>query len=510
MTSGIPAPTPRPEREPLRPQPVAPPPTKPRRRWWIAPVLLAVVAAAVFYFRGLQPQATTSSGTTLLTVPTAPVVARELKKVIRLTGSTAAKNFAILTVPQMRGGRGSSLGEVATNVTTGARQGRGGSSGGGGGGGNVARLQGPSTSGGGRGGGGQGAGGGPGLALTELAQSGIIVAKGDVVARFDDEDTRTRLEEFRATVKQNRANMSTLMAQLEVTRKSHALSISQAKSDLDVTNLDYQTKAVRSAIDAENLRLKMEEAQAIYKQSLNEVPLMEASLNSGLKSAQLALREGEAELKRLESNLDKLALRAPFNGLVVIQTVMRRGSSDAAQIKVGDTVSFGQPVLQVVDTNSMIVSASVNQVNAELIRVGSKAVVRLDAFSDIVLPAEVYSVGAMTRQGGTVGAGNYVKEIPVTLRLLAMDPRVIPDLSASADITVETAPQSVVAPREAIFRDSPDGRPYVFVKDPNGWARRDVELGPMDYISASIRSGVRAGEVIARQRPAAAAGEKHK
>ena len=84
---------------------------------------------------------------------------------------------------------------------------------------------------------------------------------------------------------------------------------------------------------------------------------------------------------------------------------MRRGSSDAAQIKVGDTVSFGQPVMQIVDTNSMIVSATVNQVNAELIRVGAKAEVRLDAFPDIVLPAEVYSVGAMTRQGGR-GAGD--------------------------------------------------------------------------------------------------------
>ena len=463
-------------------------------------MLLVVLAAALFYFRGVRPQATTGSGTTVLTVPTAPVVAGDLKRVIRLTGSTAAKNFAILTVPQMRGGRGNSLGEVQTSVTTIARQGRGG--GGAAGGGNVARIQ-------GGGGGGGNAGGGPGLALTALATPGSIVKKGDVVARFDDENTRTTLEEFRASVKQNRSNMSTLLAQIEVMRKSHSLSISQAKSDLDTANLDYQTKAVRSRIDAENYRLVAEEAQATYKQVLTEVPLMETSLSSQYKSAQLALQEGEAELKRQEANLERLSLRAPLNGLVVVQTVQRRGSSDAAQIKVGDSVGFGQPVMQIVDTNSMIVNAAVNQVNAELIRVGTRAEVRFDAFSDIVLPAEVYSVGAMTRQGGM--RPSYVKELPVTLRLLAMDPRVIPDLTVSADITVETVPQTLIAPREAIFRDSPDGKPYVFVKDSMGWVRRDVELGPMDYISASIRSGVRAGEVIARQRPQlAAAGEKQK
>jgi multidrug efflux pump subunit AcrA (membrane-fusion protein) len=441
-------------------------------------------------------------------------VASELKKVIRLTGTTAARNFAVMTVPQMRGGRGNSLGEVQTNVSTGARKGRGGGSGGAGGG--VARVQGGQ---GGRGGGAAGMGGGgfdmmgaaggPGLALTELAVAGSIVNKGDVVARFDDEDTQSHLEEFQVSVKQNRANMSTLEAQIEVTRKSHALSISQAKSDLDTANLDYQTKDVRSRIDAENYRLVAEQAQATYKQVLNEVPLMETSLSSQYKSAQLALQEGEAELKRQEANLNKLTLRAPLRGLVVMQTVQRRGSSSAAQIKVGDSVGYGQPVMQIVDTNSMIINAAVNQVNAELIRVGARAEVRFDAFPDLALPAEVYSVGAMTQQGGL--RADYVKEIPVALRLLAMDARVIPDLTVSTDIAVETVPQSVVAPREAIFRDSPDGTPYVFVQDPTGWVRRDVELGPMNYISASIRSGVRAGEVIARQRPQSpAAGEKQK
>ena len=69
----------------------------------------------------------------------------------------------------------------------------------------------------------------------------------------------------------------------------------------------------------------------------------------------------------------------------------------------------------------MIVNAAVNQVNAELIRVGAKAAVRLDAFPDILLPAEVYSVGAMIRQGAT-GTGGYVKDVPVALRLLSTDP----------------------------------------------------------------------------------------
>jgi biotin carboxyl carrier protein len=458
-----------------------------------------VVASGALYLRSLQTQATTASGAASA-VSSVTVVSQDLQRVFRLSGTTAALRYAELKVPQMRGGRGSSLGEVTTSVSTGARSGRGG--GGGTGGANVSRMVGFSMG----GGGGMnmaGRGGGPGLTITEMAAGGTIANEGDVVVRFDTEDQQTSLENFQQTVKQNRANMATFEAQLEVQRKSHALSISQAKSDMDKADLDYRTIEVRGAIEAENLRLAAESARATYNQVLNEVPLMETSLGSAIKSNNLALQESEAELKRLQANLDKMTLRAPFRGLVVVKTVQRQGSSDMAQIKVGDSVGYGQSVVDIVDTGSMVLNATVNQVNADMIKVGAKARVRLDAFPEVLLPAEVMRVGAMPSQ--STSRTDFVKSIPVMLKINGTDPRLIPDLTGSADVVLETEPGTVVAPRESIFRDSPDGKPYVFVRGREGWARRDVEVGLMNYIQASIRSGLKAGEVIARERPPKAA-----
>ncbi len=150
-----------------------------------------------------------------------------------------------------------------------------------------------------------------------------------------------------------------------------------------------------------------------------------------------------------------------------------------SQIKAGDQVGPGSPVMRIVDTSSMMLDASVNQVNAELIRIGAKARVHFDAYPDLELPAEVYSIGAMPKAGGW--RAEYVKEIPVTFRLLKVDPRVIPDLSASADVVLESVPQAVVVPREAIFRDRPDGKPFVFVQQPSGWEQREVDLGTVEF-----------------------------
>jgi HlyD family secretion protein len=284
-----------------------------------------------------------------------------------------------------------------------------------------------------------------------------------------------------------------------VVERDHALSMKEAVADVDRARLDLKTSPVRSAIDKERFRLGLEEAEAVYKQVQTEVPLMKVSLQSQWKSAELARDEGYAELKRVEANVDRMLLKAPMDGLVVMMTVMRRGSADQAQIKVGDQVRTGQPIMQIVDLSSMVVNASVNQADARQIRVGAKARVRFDAYPDLDLPAEVYGLGAMPR--ASQFRADYLSEVPVTLRLLRLDPRVIPDLSVSADVILEMEPQTVVAPLESIFRDGPEGRPYVFLREPAGWARREVELGKKNYLSAAVRSGLRAGDVVATSRP---------
>ena len=58
----------------------------------------------------------------------------------------------------------------------------------------------------------------------------------------------------------------------------------------------------------------------------------------------------------------------------------------------------------------------------------------------------------MTRPGGM--RASFVKDIPVILKIDQMDPRIIPDLSVSVDVVVESEQQATLAPLSAVFRDS--------------------------------------------------------
>lgn len=57
-------------------------------------------------------------------------------------------------------------------------------------------------------------------------------------------------------------------------------TIASAKADLDKALLDMKTVPVLSAMDAERRRLALEEAQARYKQILQEVKFMDVGLKA--------------------------------------------------------------------------------------------------------------------------------------------------------------------------------------------------------------------------------------
>lgn len=361
------------------------------------------------------------------------------------------------------------------------------------------------STGGSRGGGGGPGGGSPGgdfmMQLQTLAPNGVRVAKGSTVAEFDRQFMLLRLDDYRATVEQSESSMRASMANLEVTRKSYEQQILAAKNAVDKAELDIKTTPVRGAIDAERLKLALEEAKANLKQLNEAAKYVDIGEKASLKVSDLELQTARVELKRAEANADKMIIKAPMDGLVVMQNTFRGG--EFGLIQQGDQVFPGQMFMQIVDQSSMIVNATVNQVDVQAMRLGQRAKVRFDAFPGLELKARVVMIGAITKSAGT--RASFKKDIPVRLKLEQMDPRVIPDLSVSADVVLdETTETATVVPAEALQTGGEEtgAKPFVHVRNAAGvWERRNVEIAVVNYTHAAIRSGLKPGEVVALEPP---------
>ena len=128
----------------------------------------------------------------------------------------------------------------------------------------------------------------------------------------------------------------------------------------------------------------------------------------------------------------------------------------------------------------------------------AKAIACLDAYPGSQFPARVVGVGAMTKPGAW--RPNFMREIAIRLKLEQIDPRVIPDLSASTDILLASEKQATLAPLDAVFFEG--AKPFVFLQSSSGWQRHEIELGLRNNVAAVVRAGVSPGDVVALERPA--------
>jgi len=224
---------------------------------------------------------------------------------------------------------------------------------------------------------------------------------------------------------------------------------------------------------------------------------VEGSQRAQLRASEIERDQAKIELDRATTNVNRMIVRAPMDGIVVMQSIWRGG--DFGQVQQGDQIWPGMTFMQIVDPSSMVIMGNVNQVDAESIRLGSKAIARLDAYPGFQFPARVVGVGAMTKPGSW--RPNFMREIAIRLKLEQIDPRVIPDLSASTDILLASEKQATLAPLDAVFFEGP-AKPFVFLQTSSGWQRREIELGLRNHVAAVVRAGVSPGDVVALERPA--------
>lgn len=341
-----------------------------------------------------------------------------------------------------------------------------------------------------------GGGGGPGdfaLVLQQMIAPGAKVTKGETVAEFDRQFMLNRLDDYKSSVVQSEASLRRRLADLAVTRKAKEQDLLRAKGAYEKAKLDMKTVPVLSALDVARVRLALEETEAKAKQLETELAYLTESEKAQVRISELSLAQTRSEYKRADTNAQRLLVKAPIAGVIVMQSIWRGG--DFGQAQQGDQLYPGQGFMSIVDPSSMVVNATVNQADGEKLRIGQKARIHFDAYPDLEIPAHVYSVGGIPKSNNF--RPDWVKEIPVRLKLEKIDPRVLPDLSVAADVIIDfTSEDTVVVPASSLFEES--GKWKVKVKTAAGkWETRPVERERSSFTHVAIRGGLKPGEEVA-------------
>lgn len=198
-----------------------------------------------------------------------------------------------------------------------------------------------------------------------------VVKKGDVIARIDPESFALRvnqamadLEAGRATALTQRANVAALQA--EVSRAEVALAEAEREFKRNQTLVE---KGFVSQAALEKSQSAVSTAREQVKTAQAQRAVGEAQIRNG----EALVRQRESQLSQAKVDLERTAIRAPVDGIVISRSV------DAGQTV---AASLQAPTLFVIARNltDMQVDASIDESEIGRVAVGQDATFTVDSF----------------------------------------------------------------------------------------------------------------------------------
>ena len=426
--AAAPASAPIPAPEPLPPHPA------PRRswRWWIlaAALLLAVLAAiAVWQWPSRRTQSETG-------IRTATVVRGDFVPTLRVTGLTAAVRSHVIAAPALTGG--------GTNA----------------------------------------------LVITRLLASGTHVKKGDVLAVFDPQNQIKTAQDKEADYRDFVDQILKKQADQAAARAKDDTELKQAEDAVQSAQWEMRRNEVLSKIDAEKNQENLDEAEAQLKQLRATYELKRKAATADLKILEISRDRARNDMLHAQNNATRMEIRSPMDGVVVINTIWKSGTM--GEVQEGDQLRAGQAFMQVMDPSAMQATVRVNQNDAAYLKAGQTALLHLDAYPGMTMPARMESLDNIA----ITSMAPKVRVFAAVFAIQGSDPRLMPDLSAALDVELGRLPGVLIAPRDAIVDEG--GKSYAWVRQGSGFEKREVTVGSTSEMQAEIRAGLKEGEIVLR------------
>lgn len=251
----------------------------------------------------------------------------------------------------------------------------------------------------------------PGRIQELLVREGDQVTKGQVLLKLDDAQTTARVEQARRAFEAGEAEVQAAHADLAVLNMDVPLAIESADAEV----VEYKAKVAKAIAvekeaksDAQRFRDLVEKDQATRQQweqaemrwdvAKREIGIARAGLAQAQKgSAQAELgwkriRAKEAEVAALERRRDQAyaALKEAQSILADLTiTAPSDGTITTRMIDVGEVVSTGAPLLELVNLDRLYLKVYVPEVQIGKVRLDLPAKIHTDAFPDRPFDATV-------------------------------------------------------------------------------------------------------------------------
>jgi RND family efflux transporter MFP subunit len=237
-------------------------------------------------------------------------------------------------------------------------------------------------------------------------------------------------------------------------------------------------------VEREEAKVSQTKAEMAIEAARSKLASVELESRAETQLLQLEVEENEREVVELEEQLDKTVLRAPTDGVVLLEEKWD------GYWTVGSRPWGSAELMSLPDLSAMEVAAKVHEVDAPKVRKGQRARIELDAYPGRVLTGEVSQVADLAVAQGD----DEIKYLDIEVSLQGEQAQLLPGMSSRVELVLEEVDDAVWVPREAVFRDGDEA--WVFSEGLTGWSRTEVQLGLANDTHVVVSEGLSAGAVV--------------
>jgi membrane fusion protein (multidrug efflux system) len=252
------------------------------------------------------------------------------------------------------------------------------------------------------------------------------VKAGEVLARIDDRDFRTALDQAKAEVASGEADIRNMEAQIA----QQQAVIEQAKAAVasDQAGLTYARQNAQRYRDLQRSGFgttqQAQQTTSVLQQQNATLARAEAALNAAERQVAV-LTSGRDKADQQLQRLQALAQQAELNLGYTTNTAPIDGNVGARSLRVGQYVQAGTQLMAVVPLESVYVVANFKETQLTELRQGQPVRIAIDSFPDVGIKGHVDSVAPASGQTFALlpsdnATGNFTKivqRIPVKIAI---------------------------------------------------------------------------------------------
>lgn len=332
------------------------------------------------------------------------------------------------------------------------------------------------------------------LQINKLVKDGTYVKEGDILVEFDKVEKQQEMLKALSDLKIAENEIEKKLADIESQKSNNQIELDNTKLAYDEAMLDLKKTIMLAEIEQEKLRLKYEQSEKKYQETLKKMESQNRSNQADLNVLNEKKTKAQADYDMAKKSLDDMTLRSPKDGLVVLKEIWK--GMGMSKVQEGDQVWPGFPIVEIPDLSAMELKMHLNEVDVSSVKPEQEAFIRIDAFPDKVFKGKVERVASMATKKDWDAK---IKTFEAIVSLDEMDERMRPGMTCQVDIISQRISDVVSVPIEAVFER--EGKTVVYVMGSRSAKQREVELGKRSTTHIIVTDGLDQGERIALRDP---------